>query len=51
MAEKHLKKCSTFLVNREMLIKTTLSYQLTPENEAWCIVCNKPEFKHCHNKI
>jgi hypothetical protein len=51
MAVKHLKNCSTYLVIREMQIKTTLRFHLTPVRMAGDSKCWEDVEKEEHSSI
>ena len=53
MTNRHLKRCSTFLIIREMQIKTTVKYHLTLfikksiNNKCWRMCREKGTLLHC----
>ena len=47
MSNKHMERCSTSLIIREMQIKTTMRYKKSTNNKCWRGCGDKGSLLHC----
>jgi len=51
MSKKHMKRCSTSLIIREVQIKTTMKYYLTPGRLAIIKQCGTNQFRRGYGEM